>query len=396
LLVKSLEKWCKENKRMDILEEYGGLLGEYREVTKPSKIPYNSSAYVKWNCLKCGSYKALQVKQRILLNEIDCLKCKKENVIKKRFEVLQSQSADISYLAKTIQSSIPEQYLYFYLRKAFNAIESQKTFDWLNGMSIDLYIPEYRIGIEYDGEKYHTNKSNDELKYKLCQENNVKLLRVIEVSKGQQEKKDIFAEWYYLYRRNNNYSNISEVIIAVLKYIGKNKESVFLEDPINIKSDLVHIKEQIKKEFDKRTLFYKWTELADYWDYDKNGDIMPNHVFKSDNKTYYLKCPKCKEEYSFRPYYRRKAIPPCSCEKDQYIRRSREILALYENRGVIEFEDTLLDRQIEDEVLSIAEGLFRCYRYFGTIEPYHISLSEFTDKNFLVDYLNNFTNKKIY
>lgn len=401
-MVKSLEKWCKDNNRMDILEEYGGKLGEggmislFKDrITKPSKIAFNSSEYVVWNCLKCGSYKSLRVKERILLDKMDCLKCKKENALNKRFEKLQSEVTDISYLAKTIHSSIPEQYLYYYLKKAFSNIESQKDFDWLNDMSIDIYLPEYRIGIEYDGERYHTNNYNDKLKFELCKKNQVRLLRIVESSKKQETKTEYPADWYYLYNPNHNYTNISEAIFELLRYIDKNKESIFHENPINLRNDFVHIEKQIKKEFDKRTLFYKWSELGEYWDYEKNGDIMPNHVFKSDNKTYYLKCPKCSKEYSFRPYYRRKAIPPCSCEEKQYVERAREILSIYENTDLIKFEDTLLDRQIEDEILQTAEGLHQSYRYFGAIEPYQISLSEFTNKRFLVEYLNNYTNKKI-
>ncbi|PFG03039.1 zinc-ribbon domain-containing protein [Bacillus sp. es.036] len=394
-MVKSLEKWCIDNNRMDILEEYGGILGEYKKFTKASKMAYNSSEYVKWNCLKCGSYKALKVKERILQDKIECLKCKNQKALSKRFEKLQSEIADISYLARVIHSSIPEQYLYYYLKKAFNNIESQKQFNWLRGMSIDIYIPEYRLGIEYDGERYHSNNNNDKLKYEICQNNQVRLLRIVEVSKQQQTKTKYPADWYYLYSPNYNYTNISEVIFALLNYIDKNKESIFLENPINLRNDFVHIEKQIKKEFDKRTLFYKWSELVKYWDFKRNGDILPNHVFKSDKKTYYLKCPKCNSEYSFNPSKRRKAIPPCTCEKSQYIKRAKEIVSIYENLGLIKFEDTLLDRQIEDEILRTADGLYQCYKYFGTIDVYHMESSRFS-KPFIACYLNNYTNKKIY
>ncbi|MFP3471987.1 hypothetical protein R0J90_18230, partial [Micrococcus sp. SIMBA_144] len=86
--------------------------------------------------------------------------------------------------------------------------------------------------------------------------------------------------------------------------------------------------------------------------------------------------------------------PPCTCEKSQYIKREKEIISLYENLGLIKFEDTLLDRQIEDEILRTADGLYRCYKYFGTIEVYHMDSSRFS-KPFITCYLNNYTNKKI-
>lgn len=71
--------------------------------------------------------------------------------------------------------------------------ETQKTFKWLiNGKSIkklDFYLPKHNIAIEcqglqhfkpiewFGGEKNHNiQKNNDELKRKLCKENNIKLL----------------------------------------------------------------------------------------------------------------------------------------------------------------------------------------------------------------------------
>ena len=42
------------------------------------------------------------------------------------------------------------------------------------------------------------------------------------------------------------------------------------------------------------------------------------------------------------------------------LRKTREeIIYIYENTGLIKFEDTLLDRQIEDEIFRLAEGLDR-------------------------------------
>ena len=101
-------------------------------------------------------------------------------------------------------------------------------------MSIDIYIPEYKIGIEYDGERFHSNRLNDELKFKLCKKNQVRLLRVVEL-KVKHTKTEYPADRYCLYSPNYNYTNISEVILELLNYIDINKESIFFEYPINLK-----------------------------------------------------------------------------------------------------------------------------------------------------------------
>ena len=66
-------------------------------------------------------------------------------------------------------------------------IECQKHFDWLGRQSLDFYLPEYNIAIEYQGIQ-HFKKNNlfkedfikqyerDIRKLKLCNDNNIKLI----------------------------------------------------------------------------------------------------------------------------------------------------------------------------------------------------------------------------
>lgn len=70
-------------------------------------------------------------------------------------------------------------------------IERNKRFKWLGRQSLDIYLKEKRIAIEYDGIQhehyfpmFHRNLdgffrkiNNDKTKDKLCKENNVKLIR---------------------------------------------------------------------------------------------------------------------------------------------------------------------------------------------------------------------------
>ena len=67
-------------------------------------------------------------------------------------------------------------------------IEKQKKFTWLGKQSIDLYLPEHKIGIEYQGrqhfmpvdkfggqEEYENITRRDKIKKELCEKNGVKL-----------------------------------------------------------------------------------------------------------------------------------------------------------------------------------------------------------------------------
>lgn len=387
---KSLREWCEENQRNDILKEYGGVLGEYTNYTSVDEILFNSERNVIWNCQTCGSHKSLRVKERILIQKIDCLKCKSNASLEKRLKILQSTDQDMAYLSKTIQSSIPEQFIYYYLKKIYKNVVNQKKFKWLGNMSVDIYLPDYNVAIEYDGARFHLDRESDRLKFNLCKENGVKLIRIVE--KSHQEK-DI-ADWYYSYSPSKNYENIAEVITNVISYISNDLTEALDSTSIDPIADLNDIKTHISKEFNKRTLFYKWSELASYWDYERNGLIMPNHVFKSDKKVYYLKCPKCDREYSFIPIKQRLSIPACTCERDRYLSREQELMAAYNDTKTITFNDDLLDRQIEDSILRTANGLYDCYRYLGSAEIYQLGSCKFS-KQFLIDYLNEFTKKKI-
>ena len=61
-------------------------------------------------------------------------------------------NSNIKPLIRALKSSIPEQYIGFYLQKAFgeNGIEYQTQFVWLGKSSLDIYIPSLQLAIEYN------------------------------------------------------------------------------------------------------------------------------------------------------------------------------------------------------------------------------------------------------
>ena len=92
-----------------------------------------------------------------------------------------------------IEKNISENNLYFYLCENFQTpIIRQKTFKWLKNnknLKIDFYLPEFNIGIEYQGEqhfypikhfggvnKFNQQTENDRIKKKLCEEHEIKIL----------------------------------------------------------------------------------------------------------------------------------------------------------------------------------------------------------------------------
>ena len=93
-------------------------------------------------------------------------------------------------LEKRVKSKWSNEYHLFELVKNYNfQAQYQYHCDWLGQQSLDIYIPESRIGIEYQGEQHYKaidiwggevalreNQKRDLRKKKLCAENGVILL----------------------------------------------------------------------------------------------------------------------------------------------------------------------------------------------------------------------------
>ncbi|WP_375088853.1 zinc-ribbon domain-containing protein [Peribacillus sp. RS7] len=125
----------------------------------PSQISAKSSNKVWWKCKKCGDEWTTLVSNRTRDDGntgSGCPQCSNE-----------------------LRISFPEKAIYFYLKQNFeNVLENidKNYFSWLGKMSIDVYIPELKLGVEYDGAWHKMEK--DFKKNILCKDNNVTLIRI--------------------------------------------------------------------------------------------------------------------------------------------------------------------------------------------------------------------------
>ena len=122
-----------------------------------SPFTYNS---FWWICPKGHSYKKKVIQRTKFHKPIDCPKC-----------------------IKAHSTSFPEQAIFFYAKKCFpDAINRYKEpFD--NGMELDIYIPFYKIGIEYDGLAFHNGEDQhdrERRKYLACKQQGIRLARIKE------------------------------------------------------------------------------------------------------------------------------------------------------------------------------------------------------------------------
>lgn len=99
-----------------------------------------------------------------------------------------------------------EQTIINLLKENNISYEYQKKFDWLRGMSLDFYVPQYKVGIECQGEQHFNpveifggenefkrQTERDKLKYQLCKNNGVKLMYFTLINENKLPKEYIDA-----------------------------------------------------------------------------------------------------------------------------------------------------------------------------------------------------------
>lgn len=120
---------------------------------KPYEVSIKSSKKVWW-LGKCGHEWCALISNRT--NGSGCPKCKLSAV-----------------------SSFPEQAIYYYMKKIYS---DTLTRDAHLGVELDIYIPSIKVAIEYDGEAWHKGKKkeHDIKKNNICNQNNIKLIRIRE------------------------------------------------------------------------------------------------------------------------------------------------------------------------------------------------------------------------
>lgn len=189
-------------------------------------------------------------------------------------------------------TSFPEQAIFFYIKKAFSsAVNSYKDI-FSDGMELDVYIPELKVGIEYDGQKWHTNKKRDNRKYEICVANGIKLIRI---SEGTQVLScDKFIKSTYT---ASNKKILNPIIEELLRYLNGSCDVDVIRDEIKIKEQYYQNRKQI-------SLVVKCPEISKEWNYNRNGTLTPDMVLPGSGDKVWWKCSTCGYEWQAYVYVR--------------------------------------------------------------------------------------------
>ncbi len=185
-----------------------------------------------------------------------------------------------------MKTSFPEQVIYFYLKQITTAYNRYK----IDARTeIDIYLPEYKLGIEYDGIYFHDNeksqKRETEKENKLKKQN----ISLVRVKENKNYLDDIESDNIIYIKPAPNERNLAEMIEKLLMRIN----SIYntnLSVEVNVKRDRSEIYEQFVAGEKENSLLFLKPDIASEWHPTKNGKLLPESVSVSSNKRVWWQC----------------------------------------------------------------------------------------------------------
>ena len=219
---------------------------------KPNLVLAGTNKKVWWKCFKGHEWKTAIVSR---INGSGCPIC-----------------------AKELQTSFPEQAIYFYIKKLFpDAINGDRHL----GIELDIYIPSKKIAIEYDGIFWHKDKKRDERKNNICKKNNIVLFRVREDQKCEWSE----DEYLKIINCNGSDESIEKSIKIIINLLGENLN-------VDLNKDRSYIYMSFINGQKEQSLLNINPKIATEWNYEKNGSLKPDMVTSNSSKKVWWRCSK--------------------------------------------------------------------------------------------------------
>ena len=240
---------------------------DYEKNTVDPSSLCGGNTKVWWKCKKGHSWKAA-IQDRI--RGTGCPECSKE-----------------------LRVSFPEKSVLYYVQKYYDNVMSNYRADWLGAFELDIFLPEYKIAIEYDGKYGHASKQGalrDLKKDDICHNNGVQLISIREIGCPDLNSTSIS---FYLGK-----NNLTQGIAFVLHYINEHiNNGGSTSYDIDIERDSGQIYSLIEYSEKKNSLAVKYPDTAQMWHPSKNGTLRPEYVYCHSERNVWWKCSVCGNEW---------------------------------------------------------------------------------------------------
>ena len=183
-------------------------------------------------------------------------------------------------------TSFPERAIFYYMSQYIDEVIDSYHNPVIGRKEIDIYLPKYNFGIEYDGQAWHKNYNRDIEKDDVCFEKGIELLRVREYGCREYDSTSIKK-----YVTAYNMEELNDAILFIFNYLNK-KYKLIIEPDVDVDRDRVKILELMNLSEKKNSLASYCPNIDDYWDNEANGVIKPEQISHASEKKIYLKCSK--------------------------------------------------------------------------------------------------------
>ena len=198
------------------------------------------------------------------------------------------QGAGCTNCDRRYKSSFPEQALFFYLSKLYPDATNRFCFPG-SRFELDIFIPQLKTGIEYDGVYWHKAKySYEKQKYDYCRKHDIKLLRIRE---SYDMLKDIADQIVVREKPLYSFKTLDKSIMSCMQFVGEHIN-------VNTADDSADIKAQYYSILTRNSLQSVFPEIAKEWNWERNKGITPDQVSSGSNDKYWWICHKCGYEWS--------------------------------------------------------------------------------------------------
>jgi len=207
------------------------------------------------------------------------------------------------------QSSAPEMRILAESRGLFDEVISRYK---LSRTEIDIYFPQFKVGIEYDGSYYHSDRQALDLeKSKKLKAKGVFLLRV---RKHPLEK--IFPDDVIVKKEDLSKNDVNRIFSAFSKHLNA-KTQKRIAKYLRAKS---FQNEQLFKQYlsyfpsplPEHALSTTHSHLSDDWDYKKNHPLTPQNFTAGSHRNAWWQCPEG-HSYETQIHLRGKKNKPQGC-----------------------------------------------------------------------------------
>lgn len=196
------------------------------------------------------------------------------------------QGAGCPNCYKNNRQSRAELKIYYYIKKYFSdAISGYQDKD--NELhEIDIYIPSLKFAIEYDGKFYHQNVDRDKRKDDICQNMNIKLVRIREYGCPTYKSSCGFI---FLY--SDSEKELAQIITWILEAMGIKRPDV------NFDRDIKEINNLFLNTYKNNSLADVFPDIAAEWHPIKNGKLQPSCISYGSTDRVWWKCINCGYEW---------------------------------------------------------------------------------------------------